>query len=310
MPSAPRAIHPPVRAPRPVAGLPAIDPTELAKAWLLELIAAEPLEQAAAVRVAEFAREAPVLCAALLAAVADDSALAALAAPPATAGVPEPQATPAVLAARAGALGGADDAAGVLAVVEALRATAGRALRAVTDDATALDANDRLAYVTTRIAQAALATLSHAVAPPEPYEARDQRATDWPHAIARALDRYAQDGETFVLLAGEVVDRERWEAADPEAIERAAAAVTAHLRPGDRLIAEYPGRWWLIAPDTDAATARQLATGLADAAEQAGRAGVAFGLAACPHDGVDAEALVAHADEALFRARAAGLPVD
>jgi len=267
---------PPVRAPRPVAGLPVLDPAELAKGWLLELIAAAPLEHAARVPTAEFAREAPPLCAALLAALADDGALAALEAP----------------AARAGALAGAEDAREVVAAAESLRAAATRALRAaIQDDATALDATDRLAHLTTRIAQASFATLNDAGVPPDP--------------IAEAVER----GQPFVLLLGEVVDTERWQEADPAAIDAAVAAVTENVRPGDHLIPDEPGRWWLIAPDTDATTARELAAALAEAAEQAGPAAVAFGLAACPHDGVDAEALKAHADEALFGARAAGLPV-
>jgi len=36
---------------------------------------------------------------------------------------------------------------------------------------------------------------------------------------------------------------------------------------------------------------------------------ISIGLAAAPADGTDADALAAHADEALFTARAAGVPV-
>jgi predicted signal transduction protein with EAL and GGDEF domain len=36
---------------------------------------------------------------------------------------------------------------------------------------------------------------------------------------------------------------------------------------------------------------------------------IAIGVAASPADGVDADALTARADEALFAARAAGVPI-
>jgi hypothetical protein len=272
---------PPVRAPRPVAGLPALDPAELAKAWLLELIAAAPLEQAAHVRVAELTREAPAICAAMLAALADDDALVALE----------------MSASRAAALAGASDAIGVLAATEALRAATTRALRAaIQDEATAHDVTDRLAHLTTRVAQASLVTLDDAGVPADPI------AVD-------PIKEAVEGGEPFVLLAVEIVDRERWQTADPEAIQAATTAIERNLRPGDRLIAEQPGRYMLIAPSTDVDQARELATILAEAAEQAGPAAVAFGIAACPHDGIDAEALTAHADEALLSALAAGRPV-
>jgi GGDEF domain-containing protein len=239
-----------VRAPRPVAGLPAIGPSELAKAWLLELIAAAPLEQAADLRVAEFTQHAPVLCAAVLAALADDAAL--------------------------DELGPADPAWGV----EALRQVATRTLRATIEDReTALDAVDRLAHVAARLA----AMPSAAAAVP---------ATRLEQVLAGMT-------EPFVLLAAELT----WQHADDAARERAESAIRAHLRSGDQLLQAGPSRWWLIAPGTDAATARGLAAAIGDSGE------LAFGLAACPHDGIDAEALVAHADEALFSARAAGLPV-
>ncbi len=272
---------PPVRAPRPVAGLPVLDPAELAKAWLLELIAAAPLEQAAHIRVPELTREAPAICAAMLAALANDDALVALE----------------MEAARTGALAGAGDAIGVLAATEALRAATTRALRAaIQDEATAHDTTDRLAHLTTRVAQASLAAFSDAGGPADPI-------------AADPITEAVENGQPFVLLTAEVVDRERWQTANPEAIAAATKAIDDNLRPGDRLSTDQPGRYWLIAPDTDLRQARALATTLAEAAERAGPAALAFGLAACPHDGIDAEALVAHADEALLSARAAGLPV-
>jgi GGDEF domain-containing protein len=284
-----------VSAPRPVAGLPAVDPTLLAKAWLLALLDAVPLEHAPRVPVADVAQDGPALCAAVVAAVADDAALLALS-------------ELGTLAARAGT----SDAADTLAAVEALRASVFHVLRgALGSDAEAAllaDTADRLAYVTHVVATAALRALA-APAPPGAVIAAQDTRDSWAGALAKALDRNAHDGEPFALLAGEVSDRERWAAADPGVLERAVAAVTAGLRAGDRLVADQPGRWWLIAPGADTATARALAHALAEVAETAGPAGVAFGIACCPHDGIDAEALVAHADEALFSALASGLPV-
>lgn len=280
-----------MRVPRPVAGLPQIDPQELAKAWLLGLLDARELARAADVPVAQLAAAGPAVAAALLDALASDAALD---------GLPD-------AGAHVGALAGAGDAAEALAAVEALRAAAAAALRAARPaDAVLADALDRLAYAAHVLAGVAVGACTGA---PEPeIHAHDHR--DTPAAVlGRALERHAEDGEPFALLVGEVADLERWAAAAPDAIAAAAAAVAAALRPGDRLVPEEPGRWWIVAPGTDDAAARELAAALADAAEHAGPAGVAFGIAGCPHDGVDAEALGAHADEALLRARAAGLPV-
>ena len=77
---------------------------------------------------------------------------------------------------------------------------------------------------------------------------------------------------------------------------------------------ERVGRLWVLAPELDADGARGLATqlGAAIAAAVAPRGAplqAAFGVAACPADGVDARALAQRADERLFAARAAGVPV-
>jgi len=72
-------LAPESRRPRPVAGLPAVDARVLAKAWLVELVAAASLEEAAALPAGELAREGPGLTAAVVAALSDDSALRRLA---------------------------------------------------------------------------------------------------------------------------------------------------------------------------------------------------------------------------------------
>src|SRR3954452_21500055 len=100
--------------PRAVAGVPPpalADGEAVAKAWLLELLAAAPLARAPAVPVAELAARGPALSAALLAGVGSDPELERR----------EPGGDRAALAAEAGVLAGAVDAAGAAAAVAALR---------------------------------------------------------------------------------------------------------------------------------------------------------------------------------------------
>src|SRR5215208_1009891 len=63
------------RRSRPVADAPALDGAELAKAWLVELVAVAPLERAARLPGPRFAEDAPRLCAAVAAALISDPAL-------------------------------------------------------------------------------------------------------------------------------------------------------------------------------------------------------------------------------------------
>src|SRR4051812_3133831 len=103
-----------VRVPRPVADVPPpslADGEAVAKAWLLELVAAAPLSGAAAVPVSELAVRGPELCAALLGAVGSQPELDRLA----------PGGDRVALAAAAGDLAGARDPAGAAAAVAALR---------------------------------------------------------------------------------------------------------------------------------------------------------------------------------------------
>src|SRR5215218_1980207 len=111
------------RWPRPVAGVPPAalaDGEAVAKAWLLELLAAAPLAAAASAPIAELAARGPALCAALLAAVGGEDALDRL----------RPGGADHALAAGAGALAGADGPAAAAAAVAALRRAAWAALLA------------------------------------------------------------------------------------------------------------------------------------------------------------------------------------
>ncbi len=326
------------RRPRPVAGVPTEglgDGVALAKAWLLELLAAAPLDAAAAVPAGRLAQEAPGLCAAILAALSSDADLDRLTAAPATG--------------RAAALAGAGAPADAAAAIESLRTAIWNELnRRVRDDPELGAAvSDRLAHVCAAVLEAALAvsdgtpaTAGHdpvdAVGAPEVVPraerfGRRPRIADageraehaalepWRAAIARRLERHAEDGRPFAVLALEVDDLDRLLAAQTdteveEALEAAERALTGELAPADVIVRERLGRYWLIAPDTDEPTARDLGERLAGSVAGAVPLGLppltaSIGLASCPTDGATADQLATHADEGVFAARAAGVPV-
>jgi GGDEF domain-containing protein len=152
-------------------------------------------------------------------------------------------------------------------------------------------------------------------------ERHERRAEEGSYvtAVERRLERHAHDGSPFALLAVEADGVDRLLAAQEDgeidalldALERALAA---ELRPADQLLGESPGRYWVTAPDTGPAVGRLLAERLAEAASAAARhrgvaLSVSIGVATCPEDGDEAEALAERADQAVFRARAAGAPV-
>src|SRR4051794_39371495 len=127
----------------------------VAKAWLLELVAAASLERAAAVPVAELAARGPALCAALLAAVGSAEGLERLG----------PGGDRAALAADAGALAGATDAGAGAEAVAALRRALWAAVRAALRDldaaATAALA-ERVAHVADVVTAAVLGSVGSA----------------------------------------------------------------------------------------------------------------------------------------------------
>jgi GGDEF domain-containing protein len=309
--------------PAPVADVP---PAELAdgvvpaKGWLLALIAARDLQDAAAVPTAELARDAPKLCAAILRAVGSDAHLDL---PP--------------LAARAGAMAGAGSPASAIAAVGLLRGALWEALRATMpplDAATTAALAERLAWVCDLVAVAAVSAQRGGESERAALRVRDVRDgsrrgteggardvavgaaldADWRVAAARLL----ADGRGFALLAVEVDDVARLLAADGEAaraaLARAQDAVQQELRPGDVLGRDADGRMWIVAAELGASGGRALAERLADAVAAAATLrgaplAISVGIAAAPADGADADALAARAEEALFAARAAGVPV-
>ena len=164
-------------------------------------------------------------------------------------------------------------------------------------------------------------------------EIRDERREDmrpeWAHgvdepspwigAIERRLERYERDRAPFAVLLVELIDVERLRHAElPGELSRliglVEAALSEELRPADSLTRESPGRYWLLAPETDSSSARALIERLASAVRNAAKHGgapleVAVGVAACPADSSRAAALAAHAEIALYAARASGKPV-
>jgi len=145
------------------------------------------------------------------------------------------------------------------------------------------------------------------------FRVRDARG-DWEGAV----ERLAAGARPFALLAVEVDDAPRLAAADApgaaEALARVERAVRDELRPGDVLGREEDGRLWIVAADLGATGARALAERLADAVAavppvQGAALTVSIGLAASPAGGADPDELTARADESLYAARAAGVPI-
>ncbi len=141
----------------------------------------------------------------------------------------------------------------------------------------------------------------------------------WIASIGRRLERHERDGVPFAVLLVELVDVERLRHAElPGEVARLTGlietALANELRPADSLTRENPGRYWLLAPETDSHSARALAGRLTGAvrgtvSHRGAPLQVAVGIAVCPADGSQAAALAAHADIALFAARALGRPL-
>jgi hypothetical protein len=153
-------------------------------------------------------------------------------------------------------------------------------------------------------------------APSADIEIRDERAergpTAWIGSIGRQLLRFEQDGLPFAVLLLEPLEIERLRRAESSAellllADRIEAALAAW---SDSLTRESPGRYWLLAPDTDRDAAARLVERMELAVAGAVRhrgapLELAVGSAVCPDDGREAPALAAHADVGLYAARSA-----
>jgi GGDEF domain-containing protein len=168
---------------------------------------------------------------------------------------------------------------------------------------------------------------AHAPAPAEPaeIEIRDERLEEgpaaWIRSIGRELERFAQEARPFTVLLIELMDIERLNRTElREEVLRLAARVERTLelelrtiseRGAGSLTRETAGRFWLLAPGVGVLRAGALADQVAHAVRRSvSHRGqpieVAVGTAVCPDDGLQAPALAAHADVALYAARAGG----
>lgn len=155
--------------------------------------------------------------------------------------------------------------------------------------------------------------------PSEEIEIRDERGEEGPAAwigsIGRQVTRFESDGHPFAVLLVELLDIERIRSLESAAeLTRLSAHVqellASELRPlgSGSLTRERPGRYWLLAPETDRAGAERLAERLAAAvssslSHQGAPLEVVIGSAVGPDDGLRAPALAAHADVGLYAAR-------
>jgi GGDEF domain-containing protein len=162
-------------------------------------------------------------------------------------------------------------------------------------------------------------------AAPAEIEIRDERLEEgpaaWIRSIGRELERFAQEARPFTVLLIELMDVEHLNRTElPEEVLRLAARVERTLelelrtiseRRAGSLTREAPGRFWLLAPGVGVLRAGALADQVAEAVRRSvSHRGqpleIAVGTAVCPDDGVQAPALAAHADVALYAARAGG----
>lgn len=339
--------------PRPVADVPPAalaDGIAAAKAWLLALVSAAPLDAVPSLPTADLAREAPALCAAVLRATGSDGELARLV----------PGGDLADLAAGAGRLAGAQTPAAAAAAVGRLRTALWEVLSPPAgrlDGAHVAGLAARLAYVCDIVIQATLSAPGGIAGAAEPARSasdpgergraelrvagtpaegaqRDpldaladvvgvrgggsaQPDEPWTAAVAERVRLHRRDGRPFMVLAVEADEAERLLAADHDgeaarALARAEEAMRREVRADDVVVREHPGRLWLVAPKVDPADARVFGERLAAAVTQAASLHgapltISIGIAVCPDDGTAADALVAHADEGVFAARAAGV---
>jgi GGDEF domain-containing protein len=149
-------------------------------------------------------------------------------------------------------------------------------------------------------------------------ERREEGPSAWIGSIGRRLERYERDAAPFAVLLVELVDIERLRHSEsPQEMSLLTSqiedALAQGLRPADSLTRERPGRYWLLAPQTDRAGAQALAEWIARtvrslASHRRTSLEVAVGVAVCPDDGRQASELAAHADVELYAARAAVRP--
>jgi diguanylate cyclase (GGDEF)-like protein len=299
----------------PVAGLG--DAEALAKAWLLELIAARPLGEAARLPTERLGADGPALVAAVIGALVSDRELERL----------SPEADLGGLAAAAGSIAGAGGPAEVVAALERLRSVVWAAIERTAPGPPPRHLAGRLAHVCAKVAEAALAASESRAAPAEPPRddelarirlARTGAGPLWVEALERQLADGLRSGRRFALLLVDLDSAERVRLAGRDeaaaAFARIGRAVREHVRRADVVAHEDDGRVWVIAGDTGRSGAKALALRIADAVEAAASLHgaaltVSVGIAVYPDDGRESAALTGQAEEGMYVARAAGTRV-
>ncbi len=276
---------------------------ELAKRWLLALLAARPLRDASELALERFVADAPKVCERVLHALRSDAELERLR-ERGEADVAGPGGLAAIV--------GASDGPALVEAVEALRVSMWEAIGEVLPDldATAGALANRLAHVCSMLAAGELARLEKAgvAAREERHEPRGAESAaeedrgpriemqeegqgeeaeaiedpwaieppvaedepSWPHSVASEIERHPDPDVPFVVLVVEVVGLERLrEAEQSPALEDMIAEVERVLREplgsDERLAPEGTGRWWLVAFDAGPPQGRALAKRLARA---------------------------------------------
>jgi diguanylate cyclase (GGDEF)-like protein len=299
----------------PVAGLG--DAEALAKVWLLELIAARPLGEAARLPTERLVADGPALVAAVIGALVSDRELERL----------SPDGELGGLAAAAGSIAGAGGSAEVVAALERLRSVVWAAIERTAPGRPPRHLAGRLAHVCAKVAEAALAAGGSRAAPAEPPRdddldrirvARTSEGPLWVEALERQLADGSRSGRRFALLLVDLDSAERVRLAGADEAAAAFAqigrAVREYVRRADVVAHEDDGRIWVIAGDTGRSGANALALRIADAVEAAASLHgaaltVSVGIAVYPDDGREAAALTGQAEEGMYAARAAGTRV-
>jgi GGDEF domain-containing protein len=340
------------RRARPVADAP-IDvlvtrSDELAKGWLVELIARAPLEEAGSILAGELASTGPGLCAALVRALGSDAELSSAA-------------TQTAIAAGTRAITRGRDPLGVVQAVDALRAVLWEGVRSElrNPDAELVAAlAERLALVVGEVWRAALGPAEFGVAE-QPFAAAassgpelagaelagpadgDPRApeaqitasrsvppgsvaarsatTMWLDAVEDEVERAQRTRSPLSLLLVELDEAQRIAAVEVAAeaklaFGRFAQAVRTVVRRQDIMACESETRAWVIARETGRLAAQALGVRIAGAVRSAppwrgASMTVGVGVAVLGEDGASAAALIAAAEEGRFAAAADGLEV-
>ena len=225
----------------PVAGLG--DAEALAKAWLLELIAARPLGEAARLPTERLGTDGPALVAAVIGALVSDRELERL----------SPEGDLSGLAAAAGSIAGAGGPAEVVAALERLRSVVWAAIERTAPGSPPLHLAGRLAHVCGKVAEAALAADDSRAAPAEPPRddvgAADVLADSSSDPRERG-DGLVRAGQSHALRRVQVDEQEGEAAARARtvgelALERldpqGAVAGPRHADPGQLVVARWLG---------------------------------------------------------------------